>query len=142
MKKVISILALATMAFSAIAQDDNIIVGRRALGSGQPGLQGEETISRWVANEPIYTGPQYMVGYPTAASLWARVVEVPCSRVSGKLVCDGYEWQPRLGRGEYLFVRPVLVKEQPVKEVVVVKEVVKVVEVPCCHNEKPKKIKE
>src|SRR6187431_3033454 len=126
MRKIISILALALVAGSSFAQavaDPDIRVGRRSLGSGQPGLVGEETITRWSNNEPIYFGPQYMVGYPTAATIWPRVVEVPCTRVQGKLACDGYDWQPRLGRGEYLFVRPTLVSA-PEPKVVVTEKVV------------------
>jgi len=149
MKKIISVLALMLVAGSALAADDpDIRVGRRSLGSGQPGLVGEETITRWSNTEPIYQGPQYMTGYPTAASIWPRVVEVPCTRVAGKLVCDGYEWQPRLGRGEYLFVRPVLaVAPEPkviVTEKVVKVEVPKIIEVPvpCCHHHPHKPIKE
>jgi hypothetical protein len=133
MKKIISVLALALIAGSAFAADDPIIdVGRHSLGSGTPGLLGIEAISRWSNDEPIYHGPQYLAGYPTAATIWPRVVDVTCSRVSGKLSCDGYDWQPRMGRGEYLFVRPHLAVAPEPK--VIIKEVVKVVEVPCCHK--------
>jgi len=142
MKKIISILALAAMASTAFAQD--VSIGRRTLGSGTPGLVGDEIANRWDGagvGEAIFQIQQYMPGYPTAATIWPRVVEVPCTTVAGKQVCNGYDWQPRYGRGEYLFVRPVAMVVPEPK--VVIKEVVKVVEVPCCHDKPhPKPLKE
>jgi hypothetical protein len=137
MKKIISILALVAMTGAAFAQD--VSVGRRILGSGTPGLVGDEVAKKWdgAGADQIYQIQQYMPGYPTSATIWPRVVEVPCTIVAGKSVCGGYDWQPRYGRGEYLFVRPVaLVVPEPK---VIIKEVVKVVEVPCCHRDKPLK---
>lgn len=149
MKKIISILALALVAGTVLAQD--VTLGRRALGSGTPGLEGVEAYTRWSNDaDLIYHGPQYLPGYPTAASVWPRVVDVPCTKnAAGKLSCDGFDWQPRMGRGEYLFARPVLVAAPEPKVIVTEKvvkvevpkiiEVPKIVEIPCCHH---KEIKE
>lgn len=138
MKKLISVLALAMVAGTAFA--DEVTVNRLTLGSGTPGMSGAEIANKWdgAGIEPIYQIQQYMPGYPTSATIWPRVVDVSCKIAAGKSTCDGYEWQPKYGRGEYLFVRPVAMIEPEPK--VVIKEVVKVVEVPCCH--KPKPIKE
>jgi hypothetical protein len=43
-----------------------------------------------------------MPGYPTSATIWPRVVIVPCSTE----LCAGYEVTPDMGRGEYLFFVP------------------------------------
>jgi len=61
-----------------------------------------------------------MPGHPTAATLYPRVVDVECTKVSTGLNCKGYNWLPELGRGEYLMIRPVLAPEP----VVVTKTVV------------------
>jgi hypothetical protein len=78
-----------------------------------------------------------MPAYPTAAVLWARVIEVPCVKVASGLKCDGYTWRPELGRAEYLFIKPVVVQAPTVITNTVIKEVPIVVlkEVPA----KPKK---
>ena len=51
----------------------------------------------------VWHVPQYMPGYPTAATIWPRVVIIQCEGD----VCPGYEVTPELGRGEYLFFLPV-----------------------------------
>lgn len=59
------------------------------------------------SNEEYYSVPQYLPYYPTSAPIWPRVVEVQCDETkSGTLQCDGYNWTPAMGRGEYLFVVP------------------------------------
>jgi hypothetical protein len=134
MKKVISVLALALMAGTVFAQ--GIDVQRRNLGSGTPGLTGMENATKWADTVDVYHLPQYLPGYPTAASIWPRAVEVQCKDEAGKKTCDGYDWQPKYGRGEYLFVHAVPAKEPKViiKETVKVVEVPKIVEIPCCHK--------
>ena len=93
------------------------------LGSGTPGQVVNESAAP-MGND-IYHAPQYMPGYPTAAVIYPRVLDVDCSRdVKGRLKCDGYEWFPALGRGEYLLIRPRLKDAPPpVVPVIIYKEV-------------------
>jgi hypothetical protein len=81
-------------------------------------MTGFELAGKWDNN--IFHAPQYMPGHPTAATLYPRVVDVECTKVSTGLNCKGYNWLPELGRGEYLMIRPVLAPEP----VVVTKTVV------------------
>jgi hypothetical protein len=77
-----------------------------------------------------------MPNYPTAAPIWPRVIEVPCTKTDTVLKCDGYTWQPKLGRGEYLFITPIITKEpEAVVKTVVIPGKTVYVEVPV----KPKK---
>ena len=117
MKKLILTLARVAAAGSVLAQ--SVSIGRESAGSGQPGATGFENATKW--DNDIFHAPQYMPGYPTAAVLYPRVVDVECVRAVNGLNCKGYNWLPELGRGEYLMIRPV-VKEAP-KPVVIVKEV-------------------
>lgn len=79
-------------------------------GSGTPGNAFPENAVE-VFNGLMHA-PQYMPGYPTAATIWPRVVEVPCTKTAaGDLNCAGYKWTPNLGRGEYLFIVPRVVEE-------------------------------
>ena len=110
MKKLIAIAALLASSL-AVAQD--IGVGRVEGGSGSPGLTGHEQALPVLANDILHA-PQYMPAYPTAATIWPRVVEVPCMKgADGFVKCDGYTWTPKLGRGEYLFIKTVLVEPKP-----------------------------
>lgn len=84
-----------------------VSIERRILGSGQPHAPGFEN-AVLVLND-IYHAPQYLPGYPTSASIWARVIDVACRREAETLRCTGYNWSPSMGRGEYLYFRPVLV---------------------------------
>lgn len=102
--------AHAQAATANTAQVSNVEIQRNMLGSGSPGEEagGYEKVDR-VFND-VYHVPQYLPGTPTAATIWPRVIEVPCTRdAGGTLLCRGYEWLPEYGRGEYLFFRPVLV---------------------------------
>ncbi|ABR91413.1 Hypothetical protein mma_1596 [Janthinobacterium sp. Marseille] len=92
----------------AFALDADIL--RNEYGSGTPGVQGMENASS-MGND-LYHAPQYLPGHPTAATIWPRVVDVPCVKTIKGLQCQGYEWQPKLGRAEYLYFRPLL-KEPP-----------------------------
>lgn len=76
-------------------------IERTPHGSGTPGQTGNE-VATSTPDDGIYFAPQYMPGYPTAAVIWPRVVEVPCKHVSNNLVCENYKWKPEYGRGEYL----------------------------------------
>jgi len=132
------IYALALAAAAVVASPafaDDIQLGRKQLGSGTPGTTGTETASSVGPGSDYYHAPQYMPGYPTAATIWPRAISVDCAGTT----CDGYRWSPKYGRGEYLFVVPSqrvaaapVVTEKVVtveKPVVVIKEVIKEVEV-------------
>lgn len=97
MKTMLSLIALLT----STALYAGVEIERVPYGSGVPGLSGNEP-AFLVHENNIYFAPQYMPGYPTAAPIWPRVVEVPCKQVQGNLVCENYKWRPEYGRGEYL----------------------------------------
>ena len=95
------------------------VILRTQLGSGTPGFTGLEPAVHM--GEGVYHAPQYMAAFPTASTLFPRVVDVMCQKSGVVFVCDGYNWTPALGRGEYLFFRPklapppvVVTKEVPV----------------------------
>jgi hypothetical protein len=139
MKRVILILALASSAVLAQGVPNSNNLGditlpviRNQLGTGTPA----PTITVGVENaryvdDGYYHVPQDMPYYPTAAVIWPRVVELECEKIHGNLVCEGYHWLPKLGRGEYLFVVPklkevaktVIVHTPPPPPIVIYKEV-------------------
>lgn len=104
MKKLVLLAALIGLAGSVLAQE--VTVSREPLGSGQPGATGTENATKWDNN--ILHAPQYMPGYPTAAVLYPRVVDVQCTKSITGLNCKGYNWTPDMGRAEYLMIRPVV----------------------------------
>lgn len=135
-KQLFAIMVVAACA-TASAQ---VEIQRNTLGSGQQGSQGFENATKILDNN-VFHAPQYLPHYPTAATIWPRVVEVRCVRVGTSVVvsvnrdgevtgatnepkmqCEGYDWRPALGRGEYLFFRPVI--ETP-RERIILKEVPK-----------------
>lgn len=130
MKKIlVSLLVLiSSLAFAQV-----VVIKNEVLGSGQPGLTSAESATAVDIREGIFHAPQYMPSYPTAAVIWARVIEVPCVKATVGIKCDGYTWRPEYGRAEYLFIKPVMVTIAPptvitntvIKEVpvVVLKEV-------------------
>lgn len=138
MKKLISLLTLAVLATPIIAQQVNI--GRQSGGSGSPEFTGVEQATHW--DNDIYHAPQYMPGYPTAATLWPRVVDVDCEENGKVLNCNGYHWTPNMGRGEYLMIHPVITPKPDVvtNTVTVTNTIVK--EVPVIAPLTEKKIKE
>ena len=96
-------------------------IERNELGTGTPGTSGFEQATPTLEND-VYFAPQYMPGYPTASTIWPRVILVPCVKSGTTLKCQGYEWAPRMGRSEYLFFKPMIIpqasmtiKEVPVK---------------------------
>lgn len=113
-KKIASDVAASVVFVTSCTQAFALDVGilRNEYGSGTPGVQGLENATP-MGND-LYHAPQYMPSYPTAATIWPRVVDVPCVKTVKGLQCQGYEWQPKLGRAEYLYFRPV-VKEQSAK---------------------------
>ncbi len=125
MNKIILSVLIASFTSASLAQ---VGIHRIENGSGQPNETGIENAATWDQN--IYHAPQYMPGHPTAATLWPRVVDVTCKQIVDKVICDGYNWMPAMGRGEYLMIRPV-VTELPVPVIVtntitntIIKEVV------------------
>ena len=136
MKKIFAFFAGLVLASTAIANQVEVV--RNELGSGTPGVQGFESAIKVGQDSEYLHAPQYMPMHPTAATIWPRVVEVPCTKSGNVLKCEGYNWQPKLGRGEYLFIKPiVIVPQQPIvvtntviKEVPVIKEVIILKEVP------------
>jgi hypothetical protein len=91
-----------------------VAIERVPLGSGTPGMPangGTENAVQW--DGEIYHAPQYLPGYPTAASIFPRAVPVSCVKQAAGLHCRGYPWLADMGRAEYLMIRPVLVKELP-----------------------------
>jgi len=142
MKKHLIAVFMVVMSSTAFAQ---VSIERDTLGSGTPGKAGFEN-STLVLDNDIYHAPQYMAAFPTAATIWPRVVDVACVRVGTSveatydkdgsmtgvfaqptLKCEGYEWTPKMGRGEYLFFRPHVQEPAPVqvevRERVIIKEV-------------------
>jgi hypothetical protein len=91
---------------------------RNQLGTGTPSVM--DTIGLENAayvDDGYYHVPQYMPNFPTAATIWPRVVEVGCKKASIGVVCDGYHWSPKLGRGEYLFLLPKVKEESIIPEI-------------------------
>jgi len=117
------LIIMAALAVTSTAFAAEVNVGKAVLGSGTPSLSTKGTENAKVVDNSkvennILHAPQYMPGLPTAATIWPRVVEVPCTKDSkGDLTCAGYNWSPSMGRGEYLFVSPKVI--EPVKPVVV-----------------------
>ena len=79
-----------------------VTIQRNLLGSGIQNEAMTADVATQVGDYGVYHAPQYMPGYPTAATIWPRVVEVKCQND----VCEGYQNTPALGRGEYLFFKP------------------------------------
>lgn len=86
----------------AVVRAADLRIERVNMGSGLQNATGTEN-AQPVGDLGVWHAPQYMPGYPTAASIWPRVVEVECA----DSVCSGYTVTPDLGRGEYLFFRPI-----------------------------------
>jgi hypothetical protein len=98
------LIGLALLGSFAGAQE--VQIRRSAYGSGEPGKSGFENAVP--VDGKVYHAPQYLPGSPTAASLWARVVQVRCISVAPQgMHCEGYQWTPELGRAEYLFFTPI-----------------------------------
>ena len=85
----------------------DVRIQRNILGSGiqNTPITSQSDVATPVGDYGVYHVPQYMPGFPTAATIWPRVVEVEGQND----LCEGYENTPALGRGEYLFFKPVQV---------------------------------
>ena len=140
------LFAIMVVAASATAAAQDVSIKTETFGSGTPGNGGFENATKVFEND-IYFAPQYMAAFPTAATIWPRVVDVPCVRVgtvivasvnkdgivagqteTPKLKCDGYNWTPKMGRGEYLFFRPQVI--EPVQSTIEIRETTIIKEVP------------
>lgn len=105
---------------------DAVLIMRVPLGSGTPGYADSEPAT--YVGDGLWHAPQYMAAFPTAGEIWPRVLTVQCELVNMRYVCDGYDWLPSMGRGEYLFIKP-LVKRHvtpvivPGPERIIIKEV-------------------
>lgn len=122
MKTLIAALTLAaSSAFSQTVTPPVVAIERTTLGSGTPGQYGFEQAVPVLEND-IYHAPQYMPYMPTAATIWPRIVEVPCHKVADTLKCDGYVFDGTY-RAEYLFFKTKIVEEP--KPVVVIHEITK-----------------
>lgn len=107
--------ASAALVLLALAVNAQSFEGSRVrvtgvpLGSGVPvaaGVPSSSYADHIAAGD--YHVPNYLPGYPTAATLWPRVWHLPCKRdpADGDLLCAGYGVSPL--RGEYIYNRPVL----------------------------------
>jgi hypothetical protein len=132
MKKLMIIMAALAVS-TAFAAEVNL--NKSVLGSGTPeynakGVENALVVDNAKNENNVLHAPQYMPNHPTAATIWPRVIEVPCKQDGGGLKCANYNWTPALGRGEYLFVTPKLVEPEKVVPIVsppiVVKEIVTV----------------
>ncbi len=130
-KQLIAIMVVAASATASATPPpfelrNDVQIQRNTLGSGQQGETGYES-STLVLDNDIFHAPQYLPFYPTAGTIWPRVVEVQCIKSIDGLKCEGYDWLPALGRGEYLFFKPVIKTAVPVqvevRERVIIKEV-------------------
>lgn len=86
----------------------NVRIGRVLLGSGEPGGSGAGYEDASEVYNNLYHAPQYMPFFPTAATIWPRVIEVPCTTSGADVICERYYWRPEYGRGEYLFFTPIM----------------------------------
>lgn len=114
MKKILTLVAMAVAAVPAFAQN-NLLLNNADVAT--PVFDG------------LWHAPNYMPQYPTAATLWPRVVEVPCKTVAAgaALDCGVVTWTPAFegGRGEYVYLKPVAYPAPIIKEVPVYREVPK-----------------
>ena len=103
---IMAALAVSTTAFAA-----EVNLGKAVLGSGTPvynasGVENAVVVDNAKVENNILHVPQYMPNHPTAATIYPRVMEVPCTKDGEKLKCASYNWTPAMGRGEYLFITP------------------------------------
>jgi hypothetical protein len=104
MKHAYLLVMASALAVAPAMGQQQVEIGRMLLGSGEPGQAGNEPATPIYNN--VFHAPQYLPGSPTAASIWPRVIEVNCRQAGARLECDGYNWTPRMGRGEYLYFMP------------------------------------
>lgn len=116
------LLAAAASTGAAAAGNLDFRVERLPFGSGTPSngaAVGAEAAQHVM--DGLYHVPNHLPGHPTAAVIWPREIPVECGAAasSDDAVCGGYRVHPLMGRGEYLFVRPVAKVAPPAPEVIV-----------------------
>jgi len=117
MKNLLTLTVMMAAAGVAFANAPPILIQEHSFGSGLPGSTGA-TQSTSSLPDGLFYAPQYLPGYPTAAIIWPRVIDVNCTTIpTGEVKCDGYNWVPEYGRGEYLLIRPTIV--QPIEPKVI-----------------------
>lgn len=111
--------AYAQSAPEAVNNQPAVFIKNEQMGSGAPAVQvtmGSSIAQYW--GDGLYFIPGYYPGYPTAAVMWPRVIEVPCVKNDdGSLSCQGYEiYSQQAGnRGEFILFKPVI--QAPAKPV-------------------------
>jgi hypothetical protein len=129
--KTTALILLLVSSSAALADGPVVNLTKEQLGNAGPPAAAV-TVGNEAAlgvGDSMYHAPQYLPYHPTAATIWPRVVEVPCIKAEdGTLTCEGFHWLPEMGRAEYLFVIP-KVKEVPPPKVVTVEKKV-FIEVP------------
>lgn len=98
MKKLLALAIFAT----ACQVSAQVELENHPYGSGTPGFKGVTKAYLVDKDNDYYHVPQYMPGFPTAATLWPRVITVDCTSAEH---CEGYEYSPKFGRAEYLFFK-------------------------------------
>lgn len=110
-----SVLLAAACNLSAAADlhpsgDNTFQIERRPFGSGTPATAASTgTDTALSIADGLYHVPNYLPGFPTAATIWPRELPVECQSdfETGRPTCSGYQVLPAVGRGEYIFVRPI-----------------------------------
>lgn len=92
----------------------SVDVARVPTGSGSPLVltskpQSQTYDTAYPVAQNLYQVPGFMPYFPSAGTIWPRVVRVHCRTAND---CDGYNITPSLGRGEYIYVQPVI--DEPV----------------------------
>ena len=104
---VAAIAAMAVSGASTVAGAAPVVtnaplsIERKLLGSGEQSQAGQE-LAQMVGDFGVWHVPQYLPGYPSAATIWPRVITVKCKNRQ----CEGYFITPEMGPGEYLFFVP------------------------------------
>lgn len=107
MGKTLALLAMTMGCVSALAAPESKVINeplsiqRQVFGSGEQGATGMQQAEP-VGDYGVWHVPQYLPGYPTAATIWPRAVPVKCKNKQ----CEGYVITPQMGAGEYLFFVP------------------------------------
>ncbi len=116
MKIFIPFVLLAATCSIAAAASGNFQIERMASGSGTPAVgetNGTETAEH--VADGLYHVSNFLPGFPTAATIWPREVPITCGldHATQRKTCSGYRVIPAIGRGEYIFVRPMEVPAPP-----------------------------
>lgn len=97
MRKLLILLALAFTSLMASAQ---LNVQNALLGSGNDEVL---TTKSFEVYNDIFHVPQYMPGFPTAATIWPRIVKTKCNWTGNSMYCDAIRHSEYGYRTEYLY---------------------------------------